>query len=1448
MNFPSIVNRGEYFSAHYLDALLQHDLGGLRDSWKAAEAAAESTPRTRLRRLPTAFFAAKAAAVDGDPSALRDVHDASLDALGFTPDRRTLERTRGSTQQMAVPVVHAAGTDEGLLLVALEAANWADDVDAAQDPEGAGRLNEPVVLDGDAITEVTEAVGAMFTSDDPPRYVLWLAGGVLLLADRTKWAEGRFLAVNLDLALEARDVKAKGELETIAALFSADALLPAEEGQSVLDQLISSSHRHAVAVSEELREGVRRSVEILANEVIEQRLAARKAVYTEPDLPRELTQQCLRFLYRLLFLLYAEARPELGILPLDDPEYQEGYGLDRLRDLALTELHSETARNGHHLHSSLNLLFRLINSGHHHDATQQRFVTPDDDQPSDGVGIVFEPLHSELFSSDATPLIDSVRLRNATVQRILELLLLSREEKGAGRGFVSYSQLGINQLGAVYEGLMAYSGFLADDELYEVFRPGAKEHPGTWALPVSDADSFPDEVFVTEVDERTGERRRVRHPKGSFVFRLAGRDRQRSASYYTPEVLTSCVVRHALAELIDDDVPASDLLELTICEPALGSGAFVNEAITQLAQTYLDRRQRELGETLDPDRYAFELQRVKTHFALHQSYGVDLNHTAVELAEVSLWLNAMHQGLRAPWFGLHLRRGNSLVGASRSTYRSDQLEKQRWLTEPPTDRPLADATLGPSEVHHFLLPAAGWAAVADAKQAKELRPEARDQLKQWRKAVTKTLSVDERRRVQALAHRVEALWELATQRIAQAEGDLRRPLHLYGQPQPEHAASTARDRLDALLEDDSSPLGRLRLVMDAWCALWYWPIDGDDGPPTPPARQQWLDALEGLLGTVDLEPGSGQLNLLDLLETDEGPDDQLRFAFGMRTVEAVLNEHPWLHTTRDIAAREGFFHWELEFAPIFARGGFDLVAGNPPWVRLDWEDDIVLAELDPWFGVTTSATTEETRQRRQTVLEDSAHQRFYLDELASNTGLVRSLGDGTRRPLLTGIRTNLYMVFMDTSWRLRSSDGIVGLLHPEGHFTEPRGGPLREQSYRRLRRLWVFLNEAKLFEDVDNRAEFGVHIYGQAEDVDFRMIGNVHLPETVDASLEHDGAGEVPGIKRPDGQWDRRPHASRVVDVTDDTLTTWARLFDDEATSPRQARLVRVYSQEDLSVLETFARQPRRLSDLDYRWSSGLNEKNAKVDGIIRRETTIPPSWDEVILQGPHFGVATPFAKQPNPGCKSNKDYSPWDLTNLPEHVLPRTNYQRACPRDQYDAAVGSWQGSPLADFFRVVTRRMVGTGAERSLHPAIIVPGPAHVDPCNTLAVESPVELLRIAALWSSLPFDHLLRVSGKSDFRDELASRLPMPQDPASDPALLLRAARLNCLTRDYEPFWEAAFDDVWRSDAFTSDDGRLPALGEVERAWTMATPLRSDLARRQALVELDALAALLLGVECR
>ena len=95
---------------------------------------------------------------------------------------------------------------------------------------------------------------------------------------------------------------------------------------------------------------------------------------------------------------------------------------------------------------------------------------------------------------------------------------------------------------------------------------------------------------------RSGEPRRLlRHPKGKFVYRLAGRNREKSASYYTPESLTQCLVKYALKELLRGKT-ADEILRLTVCEMAVGSAAFLNEAVSQLADAYLRLKQKETGQ------------------------------------------------------------------------------------------------------------------------------------------------------------------------------------------------------------------------------------------------------------------------------------------------------------------------------------------------------------------------------------------------------------------------------------------------------------------------------------------------------------------------------------------------------------------------------------------------------------------------------------------------------------------------------------------------------------------------------------------------------------------------------------------------------------------------------------------------------------------------------------
>ncbi|MEI5011726.1 type II restriction endonuclease subunit M [Streptomyces sp. PmtA] len=1504
MAFEAITNRGEYISAHYLAELFAKDLTELRKRWTSADRAGAPSSRSGVKGLRREYFTAKVRITENktfDGPEVRELNDRLLAALAYVAlddtnveaDAQESTHTRlhrsdfgvmQGDKERSVPVALAVTGPCGLELVALDV-TWQVDGElvVADVEDGGAQLLDPIQLDGkQLITGAADAVTFLFGCEEgyAPRYVLLLAGGVVLLADRTAWHEGRFLAVSIDEALD-RNLSADGEeLEAVAALFGAESLLTEGGVAGYLDNLVDKGRKHAVGVSKELREGLRQSVELIAQEILDRLKdgGADPAELGDPaDLASRLTRESLRYLYRILFLLYAEARPELGILPSKDDAYQDGYGLARLGELVSYDL-PEEAQDGFHFAESLDLLFRLVDQGHR---PLGKDVPPSEDSVTvlDADGLRFEALRSDLFKADATPLIGSVsvegeridtRLRNKVLWRVLNLLMLTQGRRsgrgkaggGTGKGFISYAQLGINQLGAVYEGLMSYTGFFAWDDLYEVAKPDSDGLSGTWVVPFKDADNYDEEVFVKRRDELTGVFKRVEHKKGTFVYRLSGRERQRSASYYTPEVLTRSTVKHALAELLDQDgitTPARAILDLTVCEPALGSGAFLNEAINQLAAEYLKRRMAELGgEQLPPDRYEAELQKVKAYLALHNCYGVDLNQTAVELAEVSLWLNSMHEGLKAPWFGLHLRRGNSLIGGRRAVYAADALKRKAWLTTVPTDRPLrAGAEEGQfqagKEIHHFLLPAKGWGAVADAKQAKELAKDERDALAKWRTAVTATPSAAQGKRLLALATRVERLWELTRRRLIVSEREVRRQIDVWevdpDQPLEKASGDVTREQIESALNEPGSPRGRLKLVMDAWCALWFWPV-GQPDTPTPPSMEEWLAFCEAVLGVPAAKAKArqssrvgGQAAGLDDefgLFADTGEFDKLamddefdRVMSQCADLPSVMVRFPWLGEVDAISQREGFFHWELEFVHIFARGGFDLQTGNPPWYKPKWNGQLSLAEHDPWFGLNEKATAREILERQEDVLLSPAVLCAYLSDLSSWAGFSAHLGSDTAHPVLTGVQTNLYMNFMEQVWRNGGDSGFSGLIHPEDHFGAATCGGVRAAVYPRLRRHFQFRNELKLFEIMHTR-EFGIHIYGPKRDVNFINISGLVHPSTSDGSISHNGIGDVPGRQFESGGWDLRPHRDRVVRVDERTLASWSAIVDGPGTPSRRARMLRPLTQSDHSAMEVLSSFPSRLRDFKYSWTSGLRENKAIEKNQIRKLTQVPANLSDAILQGPHLGVGVPFAQQANVGCKSYQDYSGVDFTAILENFSPRTNYVKISPEDD-----------SLNARYRIAWRRRVDSITERTLQAGVIPFGVTHTDAVHSLALTEDRATSVIGGLWSSLPFDYLVKITGKDDIQADVVAQFPAPVDHPLTIPLLLRSLRFVCLTRDYSVLWENSFCDQWLTDRWVTGDRVSVKIEAVERDWSMTTPLRTEYDRRMALVEIDAIVAVMIGL---
>lgn len=1444
-SYDSIVVGEDWISEHYFTTdspreSFQGKVIELRKHWDAEAAEGRDTVRRRLLNAAGELQTELSTLVE-NPDGVPAAHATIRTVFGFPAVLTDYIGERAGTE-LRLPSAWFAGVTSTLFLQARPV----ESVDDLLEPE-TGLLLEAGEEDGKPIASVGKAVSAAFRADEPPAFIVVQAGQWVLLAEAQRWTEGRYLAVDLLVVTERRDEKRGGELDRTAAILGRQALLPDADGNIWWTAILDDSVKHTVGVSKDLREGIRLSIEIIANDVVRRR-GERNLPLDDID-AQQLAKHSLRFLYRILFLLYAEASPEMRVLPSGAPEYGEGYGLDRLRELTLTELVSPAAKSGTHLYESLAKLFHLVDRGHH-PHTSATGAGADDPAP----GLEFNALRADLFSPAATGLIDQVGLSNEATQRVLQNLLLSKESKarkGADRGFISYAELGINQLGAVYEGLMSYTGFFAEEDLYEVAKGGDSEK-GSWVVPVTRADHLSESDFVTTEDEATGERVPVLHRQGTFVFRLAGRERQQSASYYTPEVLTKFVVSQALEELLDQNderTTPEQILQLTICEPALGSGAFAIEAVRQLAAEYLKRRQEDLGEVIDADQYQVELQKVKAYLALHQVYGVDLNSTAVELAEISLWLDTMVAGLHAPWFGLHLRRGNSLIGARRAVYAPALLGNKAWLKTVPKDVPLGEE-IG-AGIHHFLLPAEGWGAVVETAEAKTYASGKREELRLWRNGIRSKPSGTVAKRLGALAQRVETLWDLTLRRLTIAETEIRRDIDVWGLTSHDRSgAAVTREQIETVLHDENGAYRRLRRMMDAWCALWSWPLTTDIDPPD---WDQWVGGLEAILG-VPPKAGKfekyGQISFAaDLGWQDlDVAEDNDRIVAQALPIEKALDGHPWLRVAAGIAGEQGFFHWELDFAPVFGRGGFDLQVGNPPWVRPDWDEAAVLAEFDPWWQLVDQAAEEVKMAKREDALDQPQTVDAYLNERAEQAGATQHLGSGVDRPALIGLRTDLYRCFMERAWRSMAPSGIVGLIHPESHFSESRARTLRREAYRRLRRHWQFQNELKLFAEIGNRNIVGVHVYGEPSEVSFLQGASLYHPDTVVRSFHHDGSGDAPGVKDDEGNWDLRPHAERIIEVNRPQLHTWAALIDEPETPPDEARMLYPVNRASAEVLDKIASKPR-LGESNFEWTNGWNETTHRKLGFFKAASAIPGRWEDVILQGPHFTVATPLFKTANPTMQSQRDYTELDLDAIGQDFIPRTNYQVGKSYPDYLAGYPKWHGESSSAHFRLAWRRMGQPANVRTLHPAIVPPGPCHVHPVLSARIGDDRNTVIAAGIWASIPADFFIKAAGVSELSQGVVRRLPHVRDHALEPLLLLRTLRLNCLVHAYSPLWRDLYDPVWQQDSWVPHigvdyPGRVQ-LENVDANWEWVTPLRRAADRRQALVEIDAIVAIMLGI---
>jgi hypothetical protein len=289
-----------------------------------------------------------------------------------------------------------------------------------------------------------------------------------------------------------------------------------------------------------------------------------------------------------------------------------------------------------------------------------------------------------------------------------------------------------------------------------------------------------------------------------------------------------------------------------------------------------------------------------------------------------------------------------------------------------------------------------------------------------------------------------------------------------------------------------------------------------------------------------------------------------------------------------------------------------------------------------------------------------------------------------------------------------------------------------------------------------------------------------------------------------------------------------------------------VHSSEALEVLRKLAEHPRRLRDLgDAVFGTVMfEETGAQKDGTIRRETRSPKRVSEWTLSGPHFYVGTPFNKNPRSPCKSHRDYEAIDLEAIPDDYLPRTNYVPACDAKTYLERTPVFQGRPVTEYYRHVHRKMISITGERTFIAAIAPKGCAHIDSVVSIAFDSLRSLASCSACCCSIVLDYLVRAKGSANLRLSQVRDLPWVSEGAGADALAARALRLNCLTTHYAALWNEVWPEA-HSPGWTLSDPRLSPWPTAHAPWSRASAARNAFERRWALVEIDALAALELGL---
>ena len=745
---------------------------------------------------------------------------------------------------------------------------------------------------------------------------------------------------------------------------------------------LSEARRYEEAVSQSLGQRVFDEVfPELANALAASDLQALKTprgLHTRAYL-EEVREATLVLLYRMLFVLYAEDR---ALLPIHDPRYRD-YSLRVIRD----DIADKRDKGGVFSNTAGNYWARL---------TELFIMISDGD---DAVGM--PAYNGGLFDRARAPLLARIRVPDARLALVIDAL--ARRTEDFLRAPINYRDLSVSHLGGIYERLLEYS--LADEGDKLISRPAS------FARKVSGSYYTHDDLVRLILDESVG--RLVEQRIAMFTQLLDTHATRKSLRPYEWDAL----------EAID---PAAQLLELKICDPAMGSGHFLVALVDWLADRVLlamqevdtrvnampwaahlagsgrpyaspivariaDIRRRilkagiEHGWALD-ERQLDDRHIVRRMILKRVIFGVDKNPMAVELAKVALWLHTFTVGAPLSFLDHHLQCGDSLHGEKLDAVRQGLSEFGVLFQE-------AELT-----------------------------------------------------RLEVAAKSLEAVADLTDTSIAEAHESKR-------------LADSAREQV--------APIHSL---LSFWRAL-RWLI-----PAWPTSRLPSIRDEAARIALAELL--SGRYNLAGVIHAGHVAGDSPDVA----ALNALLQQ------TAQLAREERYFHWHTAFPNVWrgSSGGFDAVIGNPPWDRIKLQEVEWLAERDLAIARQPRAADRkrliaELEKKRAPLWQD------YLvasERAVQQARVVRDSGD---YPLLGGGDVNLYSLFVERATALVQPRGIVGLITPSGIAADKGASAFFRTLVEtetgdgaRLAALLDFENKKVFFPDIHASFKFCALVFGGA--------------------------------------------------------------------------------------------------------------------------------------------------------------------------------------------------------------------------------------------------------------------------------------------------------------------------------------------------------------------------------